>query len=213
MAFDFPIIQLKGQPFIDQCGSPWRPNRLTGMLQLWMTLHFSSSDNIVEPGLKQRIWNPDFTRSQIQILPVDAWMPQTTEQRPAIILKRHELKFIRYGIDNRLMGGGIPQNTQRLYSGVLQGAHTLFCIAGEGGEAEQLAAEVSQEVMKFAPIVRVWLNFLRIELVSIGTLAKLEEASENFAVPIDIAYAFQENWQLAELDSPVLTAMQMLLNT
>lgn len=205
---DTRVVSLDGRPFKDLCDSGFRPNKLTGIMLLWMAQHFSVKDRILEPGLKDRIWTSDFETSKIQILPIDEWKPQTTEQRPAIIAKRHDIKFVRYGIDNRLMGGGIPNNTRRIHVSGMQGSHTLFCIAGEGGEAEQLAAEVSQELMKFAPIVREWLNLLRLELVSIGTLSILEEASQNFVVPIDIAYAYLEQWELAPLDVPLLNEIK-----
>jgi hypothetical protein len=204
-------VPLDGRPFIDLCGSGFRANKMTGILLLWLTQHFSNTDYIVEPGVKNRIWTTNPETSKIQILAHDDWKPQTTEQRPALLVKRNEQKFVRYGIDNRLMGGGPPYETRRIHVSAMQGSHTVFCIAGEGGEAEQLAAEVSQDLMKFAPIVREWLNMLRVELVSIGKMSKLEEGSENFAVPIDIAYAYLEEWELFPQDTPILTEIKGIL--
>ena len=206
------VVPLDGRPFKALCDSGFRPNKFTGIMLLWMAQHFSNTDRIVEPGIKDRVWNSDFEQSKIQILAVEDWKPQTTEQRPAILAKRNDLKFTRFGIDNRLMGGGVPYDTRRIHVAGLQGSHTMFCIAGEGGEAEQLAAEVSQELMKFAPIVREWLNLLRVELVSIGKLSKLEEASENFVVPVDIAYAYLEQWELSPLDVPLLTELKLFMS-
>lgn len=209
---DNTIVPLDGRPFKALCGSGFRPNKFTGIMLLWLTQHFSNTNRIVEPGIKDRVWDPDFEKSKIQINAVEDWKPQTTEQRPSILAKRNDFKFVRYGIDNRLMGGGVPYNTKRLHTGVMTGSHTIFCIAGEGGEAEQLGAEVFQELMKFAPIVREWLDMLRVELVSVGKLSKLEEASENFVVPVDIAYAYQENWELYPMDAPILTEIKSIIS-
>ena len=206
------IPQLDSRPFLKLCGSGFRPIKITGMLQMWLIQHFARAENIKEVGLEERIWNPDNELSKIQILPLEDWRPQNTEQRPALIIKQQEIKFIRYGIDNRLMGGGGPFATRRMHAAGMQGSHTVFCIAGEGGEALQLAAEVALQLMQFAPIVERWLDMLRLELVGIGELSKLEEATENFVVPINIAYAWLEQWELIPLDDPIITGIQAMLN-
>jgi hypothetical protein len=205
------VPKLDSRPFKRLCCSTMKPRQFTGILQLWLTQHFSDPNNITEEGVKSRIWTPDIATSQIQVLPVSDWRPNTTEQRPALLIKRQELKFVRFGIDNRLMGGGPKYTSKRYYSAGLQGSHTVFCISGEGGEAEELAAEVMNELMKFAPIIREWLNMLRVELVGIGELAKLEEASENFVVPVNIAYAFLQGWELLSLDDPALVKITALI--
>ena len=202
------LQQLDARPFKDLCGSRFTPNRLTGILQLWLSSHFSSSNNISETGLKDRVWSNNPESTKIQILPVEQWEPLTTELRPAILLKQQDLKFIRIGIDNRLMGGGPPHNTKRMHSARMEGSHSVICLAGEAGEAKQLAAEVSDELIRFAPIVRVWLNFLRIELVGISPLSKLEEASENYAISIDLAYSYLQEWEILSLDDPILTGIK-----
>jgi hypothetical protein len=204
------IPQLDARPFKDLCGSGFRPRRLTGILQLWLVQHFASTNNIVEKGVKQRVWTPDPNTSKIQILPISDWRPKNTEQRPALLIKRQELKFTREGIDNRLMGGF---GTRQLFAAIMQGSHTVFCVAGEAGEAEELAAEVSQEFMKFSHAVRVWLDLLRIELTGIGEVAKLEEASENFVVPVNIAYSYLEKWEILALDDPTLVRITSVINS
>lgn len=203
---------LDGRPFEELCDAGYRPLRLTDIMQIWLQQHFSKASNIVQVGIKDRIWT-DSDDSKIQIYPVSDWRPRETEKRPALIIKRNELKFVRYGIDNRYMGSGFVASGQKnTYAAGLQGSHTVFCMAGEGGEAEQLGAEVAQELMKFAPVVRVWLNMLRVELVGMGELSILEEATENFAVPVSIAYAFMEQWALTPLDEATLTRIKLQVN-
>ena len=207
------LPQLDARPFKALCRSPFKPNVITGLFQLWLTQHYANANNIQQASLKARVWNSDPELSQIQILPLFDYRPNETEQRPALIIKRQELKFIRYGIDNRWMGSGGKDGGTRIYEALMQGSHTVFCIAGESGEAEDLAYETYQELMKFAPVVREWVNLTRIQLVGVGEVSKLEEATENFIVPIDIAYSFPEKWELLTLDAPILTEIRLLLTS
>lgn len=206
--------QIITPPFLELCRSDSTPTplRLTGWLQLWLTQKFARAENIVQAGLKDKVWT-DTEDTKIAILPLTAWEPTLTERRPGLVIKRQELRQVRLGIDNRLMGtvnGPSGYGTQQ-YMTSLQGSHTVFCIAGESGEAEQLAAEVGYEMLKFAPLMRALLDFIRIELVGIGELTKLEEASENFMVPVNLAYVFRAEWQIAALDDPVLVGIRALL--
>lgn len=204
-----PTIDVR--PFKALCQSARRQLQITGILQLWLSQHFSVAGNIVETGLQQRIWTADPQTTKIQIIPHFDWRPQNTEQRPTLLIKAQELKYQRLGIDNRLMGGGPPNDARLIYSAAQQGGHTVLCLAGEGGEAYQLASEVYYELMKFSPAMRAILNLLKIEPTGIGEITKLEEATENFAIPVNIAYSFMDTWEVTSLDDPVLTGIMTAL--
>ena len=123
------LPQIDLRPFREQCTTDNKQLKLTGVLQLWLSLHFYNRNNIKEPGIKERVWNPDPEKSKIQILPLEYYQPTTTEQRPSLIIKRQELKFIRFGIDNRLLGSGGPDVGRRFHVAGMQGSHTVFCVA------------------------------------------------------------------------------------
>jgi hypothetical protein len=206
--------QIISAPFLELCNDRTTPTplRLTGWMILWLTQKFAKASNIVQRGIQDKIWT-DSEQTKIAILPLTAWEPTLTERRPGLIIKRQELKHVRLGIDNRSMGAMLGPTgygtTQHMTT--LQGSHTVFCIAGESGEAEQLGAEVGYELLKFAPLMRSLLDFVRIELVGIGELTKLEEASENFMVPVNLAYVFRAEWQISALDDPVLVGIKAVL--
>lgn len=209
------IPKLLTPPFIKLCSDPlgFPPLRLTAWIQLWLTQHFADANNIQQLGLKERTWS-DSEDTKISILPHTLWEPILTEHRPALIIKRQELKHVRLGIDNRLMGGlgsGPSGSGKQYYSTSMQGSHTIFCVAKESGEVEQLAAEVSEELLKFSPLMRRLLNFIRIEFVGMGEVSKLENASENFVVPVNMAYVFGKDWQVLSLDDPPLVRIKTLI--
>jgi hypothetical protein len=176
-----------------------------------MTQKFANTNNIVQKGLKDKLWT-DSEQTKIAILPLTAWEPTFTERRPGLIIKRQELKHVRLGINNQLMGGMTSPSGYgtQVHSTSIQGSHTVFCIAGESGEAEQLGAEVAYELLKFAPLMRALLDFIRIEFVGLGEVVKLEEASENFMVPANLAYVFRSEWVVGSLDDPILRGIRAL---
>jgi hypothetical protein len=106
------------------------------------------------------------------------------------------------GIDNRMMGDHESSGCL-VYDTFWLGSHTLFCLAGEGGEVEKLAAEVWGELIAFAGIMRGPANLLRMEVVEVGDVAVLEESSQHFAVPITVAYGFQQGWRVYPAARPL----------
>lgn len=191
----------------------WTPLKLSGWIRQWLIAHFVDANNIYEPVLQKRLWVGDAVTGQtadntgIIIETISNWLPRTTETRPAIILKRHELNILRQGVgDNRLQGNSVGR---KLYSILYTGSHTAYCIARTDGECEILASEVNRELLQFGPIVREELGLVRVALVGLGELAKLEEASENFVIPVTISYAFWDSWEITTDDSSPLSRVDL----
>ncbi len=181
------------------------PQRLlvTGILIQWMREHFTCPSRIVNPLLHNALWNEDIAETGISIDSVFKYNPAVTEFRPGIFVKPGPWKVIRYGIDDRWMVG--TRETQptcdvhvrhTYYNSMCQGSHTLFCVAGESAEVEILANEVYKELLQFAPVVRRKFNFLRFVVTDMGEPAILEEATENFVVPIVVSYGAQDVWRI-----------------
>lgn len=185
-----------------------RPLVVTGWLRLWLTAHFSDTDLMEDQSqtITKMLWKADKT-TNIVIESVTAWIPEMTEFRPGIIIKRNDWTRIRLGIDDRMMGT-MEIDGQNRYANFWQGSHTLFCITGEGAETEKLAAEVFRELNEFGKVIRTVLDLRRFEVASVGALAKLDKARENFVVPITVAYIYEEGWKL-NLERPVLRRLDM----
>jgi hypothetical protein len=173
------------------------PRRLlvTGILIQWMRAHFTSSQNIENPLLREALWTDDIATTNITIDSVFKYNAAQTETRPGIFVKPGNWKVVRYGIDDRKMMT-FPCNDIKMYNTMYQGSHTLFCIAGESAEAEILASEVYRELVEFGPAARTFFNFLRFVVTDIGEPAILEEATENFVVPVVVSYGAQDVWQI-----------------
>jgi hypothetical protein len=176
------------------------PRRLlvTGILVQWMRGHFTYPRNIENSFLKSVLWTPEDSTSAITIESAFKWDPSKVEARPAIIIKPGPWKIVRYGIDDRKMVGTkmqYPRTELTNYNAMCQGSHTLFCIAGESAEVEILASEVYHELMEFGPAARRVFNFLRFIVSDIGEPAVLEEATQNFVVPVVVSYGAQDVWR------------------
>jgi hypothetical protein len=207
-----PIPRIDATWFRDICELGPRPLVVTGWLKIWLQGHFASQQNIEDQtgAVYKSLWKPDFKQTRIAIESITKWAPELTEFRPAVIIKRNAWKRVRLGVDDRMMGTMAP-DMQNRYSNVWQGSHTLFCIAGDGAEAEKLAAEVFRELNEFGPIIRRILDLMRFEVLEVGELYKVKtNARENFAVPVTIGYAYREDWKVMQ-EAPRLKRIDLAI--
>jgi hypothetical protein len=177
-----------------------KPLLMTGILVKWLQSHFSDPSHIEDKvWLADKIWTPD-QDTAILIESVFRWKPELTEKRPGIVVKRSGWRVQRVGIDDRKMVGSKDgtccQERVEEYTTFLQGSHVVFCLAGESAEVEILATEVYRELIQFGPVARRMFNFLRLVVSDIGEPAILEEATENFVVPIVVSYVAQDIWRI-----------------
>jgi len=185
------------------CALMPRTNLVHGMLISWMREHFSSAAAIEEPTLQNRLWNLDISQSGIVIDSVYRWNPSTTETRPAVLLKRGPWKIMNYGIDSgRLMGSSSSSGYDQ-YVTFIQGTHTLFCVAGAPAECEILGTEVFRELVEFGPKFRIHFKLHRFQVMEVGEVSILEEARQNFVMPITVGYAAQEAWEVTQYAPPL----------
>jgi len=195
--------------FSTPCSFGLTPLLMTGFLIQWLGNHFSQRPNIEHPDLRDLLWRAN-TRNGILIASITNWNPKAVEKRPAVIIKRNAWQPERLGIDDRLTPTG---DGYEHYSILMRGSHTIFCVAGEGGEVEILGAEVFRELLMFASLIRRTLDLKKFSVGELGPVHELQEATENYAVPITVAYASGLVWSI-EQDAPklkrlVLSARQL----
>jgi hypothetical protein len=169
---------------------------MTKLFRVWMIYHFSA-DNLENLQLERLLWQPDQQATGVVIEANTAYDPQKTEYRPAVIIKRQSWRRVRVGIGNRYMGE-MSRDGIMHHANLWQGAHTIFCLAGEDGEAELLATEVFRELNEHADVVQQLLGLHRLEVAEVGEVSILEEASQHFVVPINIGYAVMESWRVRQ---------------
>lgn len=178
------------------CALGPRPHVMTGFLRQWFISHFSAAATVEHPELRSKLWSAVPTETGIEIESVTRWKPETTEFRPAVVISRNDWKVLRLGLDDRMMGEQWAPPGRDHFAAYLEGSHTLFCVSSQPTEAEILGAEVYREMMQFGPLVRRELDLMRFVVVGVGKLFELEEARTNYAVPVTVAYAAEERWQL-----------------
>jgi len=184
-----------------------RPLIISGILRDWLTRHFASADYIEEPDLRELIWKPG-EDTGILIETDTRWRPELTEFRPGVILKRNTYQNMRRGIGDRRQGPPADIYGQDKRVTFWTGSHTLFCVGGTGAQAELLGAEVQRELTQFALEIARDLRLIRFQVTQIGAPASLEEAQENFVVPVTVGYTYEERWAVRR-QSPLLSGISL----
>jgi hypothetical protein len=171
-----------------------RPLVLTGFLRDYLVRHFQAM-TIEDNALRHLIWKNDLT-TPILIESIHRWRPQLTEARPAVIIKRNAYSNRRVGIGDRMQGNPADRLGNAHFATYWLGSHTLFCLGGSGAQAELLATEVQRELTEFGPVIQRAVGLHRYQVVEVGEVGELEESTENFVVPVAVAYAFEQKWVL-----------------
>jgi len=168
---------------------------MTGVFRDILSRHFVDPNNIEEPDLRKLIWR-EGTDTSILIESVHRWRPELTELRPGVIVKRNAVKNDRRGIGDLRQGPHVDEEGNQHYTTLWTGSHTLFCLGGTGAQVELLSTEVQRELTEFAPVILEVLTLKRFQVLEVGSVSILEEAQENFAVPITVGYGYEERWVL-----------------
>lgn len=192
------------------CALGAQPNLVTGLLRQIFIQHFAATDNVMAAALRGKLetvgpWRNDDTTG-IVIESVTKFDPTKIETRPAVTIKRNDWRWKNLTPGDRVNGIGVLSGAESptyrtndsMYWGMWHGSHTVFAIAREGAETEIVAKEVADVIRFNAPEVRRSLGYHRFALVGIGTLGVLKEATENYVVPISVAYAVEEGWELQQ---------------
>jgi hypothetical protein len=199
--------ELRIEHFSSPCSFGLTPLLMTGFLIQWLGDHFSQRSNLEHPELRDVLWSAN-TRNGILIASITDWDPSAVEKRPGIIVKRNAWTPERIAIDDRLTP---TADGYEYYSVIMRGSHTIFCLAGEGAEVEILGAEVFRELIGFSSLIRRTLALKRFNVGELGPVNELQESTENYAVPITVAYASDLSWRL-EQDSPKLKRFVLSAN-
>ncbi len=160
--------------------------------------HFADTRNILNQFLRQRlerdgVWSAE-AATGILIESIHKWRPELTQSRPAIILQEGEWQWMRVGIGDRR--GEDYRSGKRFFGGYWKGSHTLFALGNEGAEALILATEVMKVLLWYGAEIASQLELQRFVPVSIGKVSALKEATENYVVPVSVAYVVPEFWYL-----------------
>lgn len=197
--------QFIGTTFSNLCSLLPRPLILTGLLREILIRHFAKAEYIETPELAHLLWQ-EGEQSGILIESIHRWRPELTEKRPAVIVKRNSYANRRLGIADRNNGSPADMQGHAHYTTFWVGSHTLFCIGGSGAQAELLGTEVLRELHHFHPLIRATALLHRFQVTEVGAIAELEEARENFVVPVTVSYAYEDRWIIRQ-ENPTLRSI------
>ena len=181
------------------CELGWRPIFITGLIRDLLIRHFADPTNIEEKDLRHLVWKAD-ERTGILVESVHRWRGELTEKRPAVVIKRNAYKSMRVALND--MTGKTEKGFEQ-FTQLWIGSHTLFCIHGTGASTELLATEVQRELTEFSPIIRQYLGLHKFVVTEVGAISEVEEATENFVVPINLGWTYDESWTLEPESLPL----------
>jgi len=176
---------------------------MTGLLRQKLIEHFANVRNIEDPALREgpspAVWR-EILPTGIMIETVHRWRGDLVEKRPAVLVNRNAYRNLRVGIGDRHVADGLGWEH---YTTLWVGSHTLFCIHGSGASCEILATEVQRELTEFAPAIVQQLGLHKFQVTEVGAIGEVEEARQNYVVPITIGWAFQQTWKLETAALPL----------
>jgi len=182
------------------------PRLMTGIIKQIFMQHFADVNQVINGNLRDflkrnGVWSSG-SDSGLYIEALDVWKPEDTEKRPAILIKEGDWTYDRRGIGD-MAGGQQWRDGVSFYAGFWKGSHTMFVIGNEGAETQLLAMEVAKLLLMYSPVIMDQMELHRFVMLKIGALSALKEATENYVVPVSVAYVSEETWSLQE-DAPRL---------
>ena len=180
------------------CSYGLTPLVVQGALRQVLIQHFADSRNILSASLRKQLerdgaWR-ESNENGVLIESLHRWRPELTEARPALILKAGAWRWQRQAIGNFI--GADVRSGRQTFHGVWIGSHTIFALAKEGAEAQVLAVEAMKCLTWFQGEIAQSLGMLRFSPAAIGEVSVLQESTENYVVPLSVAYVVPETWSL-----------------
>lgn len=187
------------------CSFGHTPRLVTGIIRQILMQHFADANQVSNAHLRaylerEGVWSSGVT-SGMYIESLARWRPELTEARPAIVIKEGNWRWKRVGIGDQY--GTDDRDGRTFYAGLWCGTHTIFAIGGEGAETQILSTEVAKQLLYYGPVITDQMELHRWILLEIGAVQALKEATENYIVPVTVAYVAEEAWSL-QVDAPRL---------
>jgi len=187
------------------CSFGHTPRLMTGIIRQILLQNFVDEQNVRNAHLRNYlrengVWSegPD---SGIYIESLLRWRPELTGSRPALVIKEGDWDWMRVGIGDR--GSVDWRSGKQSYLGYWKGTHTVFAIGGEGPETQILGAEVAKLLLWYGQLIAEQMSLHRFVPLQLGAPRALQEATENYVVPVSVAYVAEEQWS-TQADAPRL---------
>ena len=187
------------------CSFGRTPRLMTGIIRQILLQHFADPNHVANHYLRTYLeengaWQ-EGDGSGIYIEALQRWKPEETEARPALLIDEGEWRWRRVGIGDQ--AGVDTRSGEEFYAGYWQGTHTIFAIGGAPAETQLFSAEAAKLMLYYGPTISDEMDLHRFVMMRLGKLSAVKESTENYVVPIEIAYVAEERWSLLQ-DAPRL---------
>ncbi len=183
------------------CSTGLSPAIITGVIMRLLANHFAEPGLIMDPDLRQYVWNPKAEQSKIRIVSNTRFDPKAEGRLPALIVKRGPMKSDRKMIDDRVGARTIAEQQAGIinYSRFMTGTSRVFVVSERDGEAEALAMEVFDTLSFISNEIVARLPFHEFQVMNLGELGVLEAMGNKIGVPIDLQFTFEYAWAIKPL--------------
>jgi len=145
-------------------------------------------------------YDPDDTRTEIEIADVHAVDLKVVGRRPAIVAVRGPLSWQGVGLGGNSVESRDMKTGGYSFNDLLTGSVALSCISREGIEAEQIAHLVFNSFKFFRPVLQKY-GFFSIKSLNIGAESLVEQEGaddKTYVVPVYLSALIQDRWILEE---------------
>lgn len=203
-----PEIRTRRQSVL--CGFRMTRQLMTGAIRQMLIQHYSDINNIADNFVHARLkrdgpyrepLRADTTEPEgpLQIESIGRWRPDADGNPLQLIIKPNKWDWVRLGIGDRT--GEDAELGIEYYSGDIDGSHTIFAMAEDLGEAENLADETGSFFMEHAALILQELGLYRWSFVGLGEPFAVTDARETYAVPVVVAYVVRRSWS-QQIEAP-----------
>lgn len=173
----------------------------SGLLVRYMQSCFQASTSIVNPELRNLLWNVDPKLSKLFIGVGHATNAATASQKPGIYISRDEVKtsdlYIPPNVVQVSVGG--PVADPMVFHELLSGAHTVRIESSNAYEAEALGQEALLKLLVFHSVMQ---EDTQLRMLNMSNLTKVQKAeSGNFVTGIVMSWAVDFVYSVPDLQT------------
>lgn len=180
------------ETFREFCGKIPTLRMINGITMTILTNHFAEAANIIDPVLRQYLWNPAKEQTKIIIDIQDNWDPLNIGRKPAIYLKRGEVDLPKVAIGDRVQGQRLDGSIE--YFTMCVGSHLVKTYGSQGASSDSLAFEVATLLLRTSSWIRDTLGLVKYRPLKIQALERDDRDPEDAyfsGIPLEWAFDYR----------------------
>ncbi|MEM3062001.1 MAG: hypothetical protein QW303_00455 [Nitrososphaerota archaeon] len=173
---------------------PLRPGVMTAIFVNILKHFFAHPSYLSTPRFKlhpNKQLDPD-ENSNVIIASVAAFLPELSDKRPAVLVRRLEWAVNQLGVGDGRINTSNTEHSRYLIG--ITGGHSIICLSREMGEVEALVEEVMNCFIYFKPALRKMLNLNKLQLTVVDRVSGFKSNRDYFLCPLVVKYTWTESW-------------------